>query len=464
MLKKKFFIVFFLFVLFSLYSLDSYNSSSLALSLKLNNADLIKAQEEITKAKLDVLDAKAGFFPTVDLTVTGTYIANPIDPIRVNIGDYINIPGYNDYINIYNGMEKTYYMFQLELTQPIFTWGKLDKALKLYNQIYDIRVLEYTDAYEKSLTELKTRVMALYFLNQIHDILNEQKNISKRLNELSDSAYENGFILKTEALNTHVQSTQVDVAYEQINKEVLSMQSYLSKLTGIDDFSIDMLSDDISNELADEKLNKLVSDYSKLSLKTYVDKSVSDERTNLKLLYALTNISEYSKNIAEAQVNWKPDIALVVNASYSGPRLPFIETDWYGKNDWNALFTIALKTTVFDGGKAIRNVKRSKSDLYESRINTLDSKAVIINNVTENYTSMNLSIANISYLNAEVELKNEEINMNKSLLDSGYGGEIEYLRTILDRNTLLIQLLQEKINLYKSIYTLQYLIGDSHIF
>ncbi|MBP5757287.1 MAG: TolC family protein, partial [Spirochaetales bacterium] len=61
------------------YTVDELSSSMLA-----KNPDILKAREEVTKADLDVRDAKGGYSPTIDLTVTGSYIANPIDPIRIN--------------------------------------------------------------------------------------------------------------------------------------------------------------------------------------------------------------------------------------------------------------------------------------------------------------------------------------------------------------------------------------------
>ena len=165
-------------------SLFSLTVSDLQSSMMSGNPDIMKAREEISKADLDVKDAKSGYSPTIDLTITGSYIANPIDPIRVNLGDYINTTAYgipNDYVTIYNGQENTYYQFQLSLTQPIFTWGKITNAVKIYQKIYDARVLQLEDAIEKAQTELRTRVAALYYLTQIQSLLESQREIADRL-------------------------------------------------------------------------------------------------------------------------------------------------------------------------------------------------------------------------------------------------------------------------------------------
>ena len=49
------------------YSADELSSSMIA-----KNPDIRKAREEVTKADLDVRDAKGGYSPTIDLTVTGS--------------------------------------------------------------------------------------------------------------------------------------------------------------------------------------------------------------------------------------------------------------------------------------------------------------------------------------------------------------------------------------------------------
>ncbi|MBR5668632.1 MAG: TolC family protein, partial [Spirochaetales bacterium] len=193
-----------LFSIFLLYPAFSYTAGELQRSMLANNPDIRKAREAVTQAALDVKDAKAGYTPTIDLTVTGSYIANPIDPIRVNLGDYVNTSAYgipNDYITVYEGQESMYYQFSLSLTQPIFTWGKINNAVKLYEKVYDARVLQLEDAIEKAQTELWTRIAALDYLLGIRNLLDSQKEISLRLVQMADDARTNGMMLETEALS-----------------------------------------------------------------------------------------------------------------------------------------------------------------------------------------------------------------------------------------------------------------------
>ena len=438
-------------------SLSALTTTDLTNSMMASNPDILKAREEISKALLDVKDAKAGFTPTIDLTVTGSYIANPIDPIRINLGDYINTSAYglnNDYITLYNGQENMYYQFSLSLTQPLFTWGKLTKAVTLYQGIYDARTLQLQDAIEKAKTELLTRTAALHYLLEIQKVLSDQTEIAGRLVELADSAQSNGMMLATDALAVHVQARQLDVAKAQIDKQVVSMMTELRNLTGINDLQATNI------EFNEEETNAVVQSLMKADYSALSSRCLSDNRTTFRLLGSLANIASLTNDIAGASVNWKPDVALVVNADYTGSRLPFVETDWYGKDDWSATITIAMKTTILDGGKAVRNVSRTQSDVREAMVDTQSARAKISSAMDENWTNISVGMSQIEYQNALSEQLSAKADVNRNLLDTGYGSESDYLQVQLERNNCRIEILKTRIELAAAAYTLLYLQGE----
>ncbi|MCR5444023.1 MAG: TolC family protein [Sphaerochaetaceae bacterium] len=446
-----------LIILLSVLPLFSLTVTDLQSAMMGGNPDIMKAREEVSKASLDVKDAKSGYSPTIDLTITGSYIANPIDPIRVNLGDYINTTTYgipNDYVTIYNGQESMYYQFQLSLTQPVFTWGKITNAVRLYQKVYDARVLQMEDAIEKAQTELRTRVAALYYLLQIQKLLESQREIADKLVGHADNAQQNGMMLATDALKIKVQSRQIDVAKAQIDQQIVLMVTELRNLTGLKDLT----ADDIEFDEAefDAKLDALKgTEYSTLS-----SRCLSDSRTTFQLLGALSQIAELTNDIAGASVNWKPDMALVVNADYSGSRLPFAQKDWYGKDDWSATITFALKTTIVDGGKAVRNVKRTESAVSEAQMDIQSAKAKVQSAVDENWTNLSVYLAQIDYQDALQSQLEAQGEVDKQLLDTGYGSESDYLQGQLESNNCGIEILRTRISLATAVYTLLYLQGD----
>ena len=436
----------------------SYTAGELQSAMLANNPDVRKAREAVSQADLDVRDAKAGYSPTVDLTVTGSYIANPIDPIRINLGDYIDTSAYgigNDYITVYDGQENMYYQFSLSVTQPIFTWGKINNAVKLYQKIYDARILQLQDAIEKARTELWTRIAALDYLLGIQSLLDEQKELSERLVQMADNAFSNGMMLQTEALSVKVQARQLDVAKAQVDQQIVLMLTELENLTGIRNLT----SGDI--EFDEKALNSEIGCLCGTEYDVLLSKCLAPSRTTFQLLSRLSEIASLTHDIAGASVNWKPDFALVVNADYSGSRLPLAEKDWYGKDDWSATVTIALKTTVFDGGKAVRNVRRTESAMEDAAIDLDDAKSKIRSAVDENWTGLFVNLAKIDYQKALSDQKDAEIAVSRNLLDTGYGSETDYLQGQLEKNSCEIEILRTRIELATSAYTLLYLQGES---
>ena len=446
-----------LIIFLTVLPLFSLTVTDLQSAMMGGNPDIMKAREEVSKASLDVKDAKSGYSPTIDLTITGSYIANPIDPIRVNLGDYINTTAYgipNDYVTIYNGQESMYYQFQLSLTQPVFTWGKITNAVRLYQKVYDARVLQMEDAIEKAQTELRTRVAALYYLLQIQKLLESQREIADKLVGHAENAQENGMMLATDALKVKVQSRQIDVAKAQIDQQIVLMVTELRNLTGMNDLG----PEDI--EFDEAEFNAQLDALKGTEYSTLSSRCLSDSRTTFQLLGALSQIAELTNDIAGASVNWKPDMALVVNADYSGSRLPFAQKDWYGKDDWSATITFALKTTIVDGGKAVRNVKRTESAVSEAQMDIQSAKAKVQSAVDENWTNLSVYLAQIDYQDALQSQLEAQGEVDKQLLDTGYGSESDYLQGQLESNNCGIEILRTRINLATAVYTLLYLQGD----
>ena len=121
-----------------------YNLEDLLSATHMNHPELLKLQEEYKRSLLDVKDAWWSLGPTVDLQASGNYMLNPpLGAMYINTDDIINAIQWNGVkprnsgqrIKIYDGMENTLYNFELTLTQPVFTWGKITNAIKLYKQV-----------------------------------------------------------------------------------------------------------------------------------------------------------------------------------------------------------------------------------------------------------------------------------------------------------------------------------------
>ena len=452
MMKK--FILFIIVLLISntLFATETYNYDSLASSLRLNNTKLQAAYQDVVQAKLDTKDAKANYHPTIDLTVSGSYIINPIGPITVNASE-LGLP-YNQYITLYKGMENTLYQTSLSLQQPIFTWGKISNGVKALKEVESVRSLQLTDTENQLNVELKSRLSAIYYMDDIISLLNEQKSYADRLVELAHAAQEQGIMLAQEVKENEINALQVDVTLSEINAQYSSNLTALRTMTGL----LDLTREDISYIPDEESFYSLAKEDRNALIKS----ATSQSQPTLQMLSHMQSAMEYSEKVSKASVYWKPDFALQVSASYGGSRLPLVETDWYRQDDYNGMVTVAFKTTVWDGGKALNNIKRSESNVANAVISRDEAINTIITTLSEQFANQDMAIAKISYLDLKEETLVSKVEQKILLQSYGNASEADVLNAKIELTTCRLERLQEKLKLAQASYLIEYLTGRSN--
>ena len=451
-MKKLSLFIFVLLFTSSLFATETYNYDSLASSLRLNNTKLQAAYQDVVQAKLDTKDAKANYHPTIDLTVSGSYIINPIGPITVNASE-LGLP-YNQYITLYKGMENTLYQTSLSLQQPIFTWGKISNGVKALKEVESVRSLQLTDTENQLNAELKSRLSAIYYMDEIISLLNEQKSYADRLVELAHAAQEQGIMLAQEVKENEINALQVDVTLSEINAQYSSNLTALRTMTGL----LDLTREDISYIPDEESFYTLAKEDRNALIKS----ATSQSQPTLQMLSHMQSAMEYSEKVSKASVYWKPDFALQVSASYGGSRLPLVETDWYRQDDYNGMVTVAFKTTVWDGGKALNNIKRSESNVANAVISRDEAINTIITTLSEQFANQDMAIAKISYLDLKEETLVSKVEQKILLQSYGNASEADVLNAQIELTTCRLERLQEKLKLAQASYLIEYLTGRSN--
>jgi len=453
------FVLLFLSVLLSGISAQTlYSFDDLMNLMENNNAELQKAKQDFVQSTLDVKDAKAGFFPQAVLTAAGTYMFNPMmDDITINVDELlsgISWPGglkpepTGQYLKLYDGMENTQYSFTLDITQPVFTWGKLTNAVKLYNEVSDIKKLQLDSKRGQLAAELKTRLASAHYIGQILELLEVQKNYTERLLKISEEAWGQGALLYQDLLDARIQAKEIDIASVEINDQFSSLILGIEKITGLKNLTRDQL-----NFVPDDD----GAVYNTEERKTLMDMALNDKQESIVILAKLEKVSEYSNKIAKASVYWKPDLALNISLGYSGSRFPLIETDWYRKNDYSANATIAIRTTVFDGGKKLNDIKRTQSVYESSQADAEQARTSIAQNLTQQFNAVDLSLAKIEYQRLKIENFDSKIAQQRQLFESGYGAETALIQAEIEKTSAQIQLLQHSLSLANARYVIEYL-------
>ena len=424
-----------------------------------NNPDIRSAEEAVVQAGLDLKDSKASFSPTISLSGSFTYMSEPlVGPVIMESSDILSQMGlgsYSDmasgYVTLYDGMENTMYMGTLSLTQPLITWGKLGKAVDLYKNILTAQSLRKDDTVAQNKAELRIRVWSMKYLEEMEGLVDEAMALSKELVDIAKSSYENGMILRQDWLEAEISSLEVEVKKAELDDNYSSLMEGLRSLIG--DYSVSY-SDFILPE--DESF---LYKYRESNLDDLILAATGEDSNNLKAIKNLIGAYTNQKTIADRSLYGIPDFALQAQLTYSSSRLPFIETGWK-QNDNNSLnLSIGFKTTLWDGGKAINDVKRAQSNIRSAESQYDSALSQIRVAVTSNYNGMMKNIANIQYQSEKIqnlEMELENIRIGLSYGQNSVSDEKQKMLEIVEAKS---NLLASKISLVQNVYTLDYLVG-----
>ena len=435
----------------------SYSIDDLIASMRVNNTDLRKADQGVVQSELDVKDAKAAYHPSIDLTLTGTYMPNPlIDDIVINTNDVLTqlgrppmAQGYD--IKLYDGMETTYYNASISVTQPLITWGKIPNSVKLYETVLDAVRMQRSDKEKQLVVELKARLSALYYIGEAEELLDQTIAAASALVDIARAGEEEGAVLSSDVIDAEIQSKQAEISKKELEKEKQDLLQSLRSLTGIDDLE----AEDISYEPSYSDVSTILG----YSLDTLAELAVSPSSPQLQMAAKATEAAEYGKKIANASMYGIPDIALQLSASYGGPRFPFIEKNWSGKDDWNLMITVAFKTTLWDGGRILNNIDRIESQIESSRIDYDAARDSLESAVVNAYTSLDLSVSKAEYQEMRIENEERKAEEARTKKDLGASSEKDILTADLSLLEQKLSLVTEKMTMFQNCYMLYYLTG-----
>ena len=439
----------------------TYSMEMLLYATQQNHPELLKLQEEYKRSLLDVKDAWASLGPTLDLQASGTYMLNPpVGPMYINTDDIINSIQWNglaparsgQYIKVFDGMENTLYNFELTLTQPIFTWGKITNAIKLYKEISAIKQNQIAQQTAQLETELKTRLLSLYYLNKIMKILDEEGSYAERMVQVSEDAEKSGMLLHQEVVDAKIQAKELEIAKQDLLEQIDEQLLELGRITGISIESSQHINYDFVQSLIDDFDRLLQTEHSVLE-----EEILSGNQSAIKLVTQLEDVSKIAESISRGYENWKPDFALQMSGGYAGSRFPLFEPNWLRKDDYSLNVTIGLKATVWDGGKKLRDVSRKVSEVKTAQITTSDTRSSISKTFDSQWNTAQVCTMKIEYQDLKIESATSKIEQKEQMYQSGYGSETDVLSAKIERCNAQIE--KEKQTLSRAIacLTIEYL-------
>jgi len=414
------------------------------------NLELAALQEEVNQAILDVRDAKASRWPTVDLELSGTYMSNPlIGPITIPAGKLSLAPltPPSD-VTLYDGMESSMYDFSVNITQPLFTWGKINASVDAQEAVAEAKFQELRNREKELLAEISTRAVTLTALEAISQLLKQQHSLGRELVSLASEAVASGMMLELEQLETEVALQDIELAIFESDYAITEQTLNLQALTSDQDI--------YSYSFDEQAIKELL----QLPVETLIEASLSPRQSSLRALSALKRATEAAGRLAKGSFYGKPDLALVMSAGYSSPNFPLSESDWSDQDAYSVTVSVGLKTTLFDGGKIANSIKRAKSQEETATLDLEQARQQIIQEVQQQYLLLKTSMQKIDLEQRKQMTLEQRVRTNEELYQSGYGTKEELLQA--EMNLLSSQIHEHQLNIeaWSAFQTLHYLTGN----
>ena len=384
----------FLFMIsLSSFSLTFEEAKKIALD---RNRNLEISELEVEKAEIAMRESWASFYPTVSLQSSYTRLLSvPQFEMPVGEGQYEYISlGYAD--NFRNSLEVTF---------PIFTFGKRSAAKEIGERVKDIQVFQHeTD----KINLIKDIVTVYYGVVVAKEGLNIAESAVERSEDHLNTAriqYRQGRITKLDFLLAETESNRSKTELLNANNGVELAKSALNMMLG---FPLDTIIDVEGNV--------------QVEIDTFDLDSLNDfalkRRPEVKSMEKLNESAKIAQRLQ--YFSFLPDIVFIGSFSYDKP-IGFLN-EW--DNDMTA--TIALSLPIFQGFSRTNTIKK----------NTLTiEQAVIRENIVKEGMKMEVKNLLLTYrLNkqklilAEEQLKRakETYEMADKQYKAGYISALEY--------------------------------------
>lgn len=428
-----------------------------ALELAEKRSEILMLQGSALKsAGLALAEARSRLGPELTFQVVGGYMAFPPEGITVRAGELGTIlldPGpppisysipSEDLIFIEDA-RNGYFEFSLQLSQPLYTWGKLKSSVQLAVLGLETSEAEFSERKRRLRQDLHTAYFSvvlardsLSLLNQILDILNEIEEDRRR-------AFELGSVNRLSVLQIQSQTAEVQRRIVQAEEAYSTALEAITVYTDLDLNSLD-LSTGFRKEhprFSETELKEKALKNSPILKKARLDQEQA--RANLKLI--------------QGGANLRPDISFNLSFELSGQTIPWSESGWEDAWDLNLIAGVGTQGALFDTGRSRHKLRQAEEALSASQLAIdLMSKQIRLQ-TRQAVEALQLCLAELqetraAVLQAEEEEKNASRAFEQELLIREQWG--------MSRIALLLQrlaLLEREYSFELALYELESLAG-----
>ena len=408
-----------IFLLSSILCLIFFSSGAIAKSLTLeeairaalaNNREILVAEEKIEEAKQRIKEAKAGYFPTINLGGTYTHLNEA--PSEMGKADN--------------------YLSKLSFNQPLYTSGSLSYANKGASLYYQKLQEDLKNAQNNITFQVKRAFYAVLLAQENVEVTEKALDQAKRHLAVVEDFFKVGVVSRFDLLRTRVEVANLKPDLIQARNNLRLSQESLANLLFLPSASLKL-----EGELSFEPR--------RITLEEAIDKALK-ERSDLRSLKLQKEMSEVAFQLAKVQN--KLTLALVGNYQYQNPSGG---EDKWGK-EWN--LNLVLSIPFFDGWASRARVAQRKSQVKQIDLSIQQREAGIDLEVKKAFWGLETAEERIYAQKKNIEQAEEALSIAEVRYQSGAITNLEvldaqlaltrarlgYLKALYDHNVAIAEL------------------------
>lgn len=332
-----------------------------ALELAEKRSEILMLQASAVKrAGLSLAEARSRLGPELTFQAAGGYMAFPPEGITVHAGQLGTIPPPISYsipeedLIFIEDARNGYFEFSLQLSQPLYTWGKLRSSVQLAGLGLEASKAEFSERKRQLRQDLHTAYFSgvlardsLGSLEQILDILEEIEEDRRR-------SFELGSVNRLTVLQVQTQTAEVQRRIVQAEQAYATALEAIAVYTDLDPESVDLSTGFRKDHpgLGETELKEKALENSPALKKARLDEEQA--RANLEL--------------TRGGANLRPDISVNLSLELSGQTIPWSEPGWEDTWDLNLIAGVGTRGALFDAGRSRHQIDRAEEALGASQL------------------------------------------------------------------------------------------------
>ena len=400
-----------------------------------NNRQIQEAKKDIEIARQELKQARAGYFPSLDLSGSYTRMGDLADDEddEINTGDPQLDAGFEAMLENMEPPENNFSL-QFDLEQLIYSGGARSAGYEMAQNQLEIAEKELEQEKEELAHQIREQYYGILQAEEMVALLESSLARVEEYLKQAETNYELGLFTQTDVL-------QAEISKNQLQQEILSAENGL-KLAEMSFRNSLSLDDEMELELSsdlDYEVEEI--DYEKALAKA------ENNRFDL----AMLDIQGENMELLMQQANSSRLPQVFFRGSYGTEAEEIADSFRLDEASWNA--TIGINYNLFDGGSssAEREVARQEKEKFElMKEETLDMVALDVKEKVLKLDELEqqIELQKLNKSEAEKNLKENELKYEQGMITS--------LELLEAQDTFQ----EAKINYYQGIYDYNLALSD----